>query len=387
MTISIRNWKVELPILVIAFSYFMVLINPLGWHMIIHVAPLYILFTLLSMKEMHIPCKHSIFCFAIFVLISFFSGIILFQPGTSGKIIRYVYELFILLVFLSYPFKKENVRLLIKAYIASDLLIAVKMLIQKVHIETDESRFSILNFGKIMDPNYLAALFIFPICYLFYSCIKNGITLKTGIEISVLIAVVLSTGSRGAFVSIAIACGVIFIKESCNSKKMIGSIILIIIFSLIVYFIVPHRMLERFDYHNFFDDSNSLRFNLWKTALRIFESSPFVGRGANSMINLGIFYGARINLMAHNTYLEILADYGMLGFVFWIVPFVSVLNSGIKRNNFLVVGILIGTYICAFFVTAGDSAFLWQNVLLCYAIISCQEDKSMYTGVNKVEFE
>lgn len=74
MTISIRNWKVELPILVIAFSYFMVLINPLGWHMIIHVAPLYILFTLLSMKEMHIPCKHSIFCFAIFVLISFFFG-------------------------------------------------------------------------------------------------------------------------------------------------------------------------------------------------------------------------------------------------------------------------------------------------------------------------
>lgn len=244
-----------------------------------------------------------------------------------------------------------------------------------MHIEQDVHRFSIVNFGKIMDPNYLAALFILPIILIFFGIVKGGSNVRRLGLFFILFAAVLATGSRGAFVSVILGCGIIYLKENNNIKKItIGVFILIFLF-IISFIILPREIIDRFDYRNFNDDSNSLRVNLWKTALKIFASNPIFGRGANSMINLGKSYGARLNLIAHNSYLEILADYGLVGFSLWITPFVFIFLKGIKHKNYLIVGILAGTYACAFFISAQHSAFLWQNVLICYILI--QFDKNM----------
>lgn len=383
MNIKAGKYSMNIVILLIGLSYFIVLINPLGWHMFFHTMPLYLVVVLVLWKEkVNKIYKSQVLILFLFLLYIIISGtFISMQDGTSGKIVRHIYEFFAFAVFTNYKFSEKNTKVLLKIYSVSCLAICIKMLVQRVHLERDTHRFSIINFGKIMDPNYLAALFILPIMLAFFKIVKKRVNTKQVGLLLILFGAVLATGSRGAFVSVILGCGIIYWKESGNAKRIATGIVILIFLFIISLVILPKEIIGRFDYHNFNDDSNSLRINLWTTALKIFASSPIFGRGANSMINLGKAYGARINLMVHNSYLEILADYGLIGFSLWIAPFVSILLKGIKCKNYLVVGILAGTYACAFFISAQHSAFLWQNVLICYILI--QFDKNMLVNDKK----
>ncbi len=371
MKVKLGKYSIELSVLAVGLSYFVVLINPLGWHMFLHVAPLYIFF-LLSVLQQRITWKYKsqLFIMALFVLYTLISAVFISNnSGTYGKIIRFIYEFIIFVFFVSYKFSEKNLKYLFYAYNCSCFAVCIKMILQRAHIVSDTQRFSIVNHGKIMDPNYLASLFVLPIIIFFYRCVKNGFQIRRLIPLMTLLVAVLATGSRGAFVSLILGCGIIYFKENISAKKLLTTAIILIGLFCVLLLFLPSSVFSRFDYHNFHDDSNSLRFNLWETAIRIFASNPFFGRGANSMINLGKSYGARINLMAHNSYLEILADYGLLGFLLWIFPFVSIMLKSIKQKKYLIVGILTATYSCAFFISAQDSAFLWQNVLLCYVML------------------
>lgn len=352
-------------------SFFVILINPLGWHMFIHIAPLYILFILFKnryrLKKMKQPYLVYFGLFFLYVLISFV--LIGHEKGSVGKVIRYAYEFIVLIFFASLNFQDKEISSYIRAFIYSGCAIAVKMAIQRVHIVTEAHRFTINNFSKLMDPNYLAAYLIFPICILFYMCIKGGFKGKHLIYLLILLAVVFATGSRGAFVAVVLSFGTIYIKCSDATDKKITSFFIILLAVAISFAVLPGSILERFNFKNFNDASNSLRINLWTAAWRIFMQHPIVGSGANSMMNHGLEFGARINLMVHNSYLELLADYGLIGFVFWILAYGAIIKNAIKVSNWFVVSVMLGTLCAAFFITAQDSAFLWINYLMCILML------------------
>lgn len=71
------------------------------------------------------------------------------------------------------------------------------MILQRVHLKNDTHRFSVMNFGKMMDPNFLAALFVLPIVVCFYRYIKNGFKIREMISMLILLFALLATGSRG----------------------------------------------------------------------------------------------------------------------------------------------------------------------------------------------
>lgn len=48
---------------------------------------------------------------------------------------------------------------------------------------------------------------------------------------------------------------------------------------VIIIMLLPREIISRFDYHNFNDGSNSLRLNLWGTAIKIWGSNPLLGEG------------------------------------------------------------------------------------------------------------
>lgn len=93
MNFKIGKYSVNIMTFFIGLSYFIVLINPLGWHMFFHTMPLYLVPILFLWKEkIKEIYKNQILILFLFNLYTIISGIFIpEQDGTSGKIIRYIY--------------------------------------------------------------------------------------------------------------------------------------------------------------------------------------------------------------------------------------------------------------------------------------------------------
>lgn len=370
--LSKKTIEAGIPAILIAISYFVVLINPFGWHMIIHVAPIYIIFALAvisSKKHNSHTYRREYFLFTFFVIYVLISFVVISHfEGSGGKLLRHLFELFIFIIFSRYLFTESDVQFMMSAYIFSAYAIIIKMLIQRIGWPTDPNRYTINNMDTLMDPNYLASVLLAALIINFYKCEKNSFKGKYLIKALVPALGILATGSRGAFVAGILGCAILYVSNRNIKSFIITSVVIIAGFFFFIQ-ILPASIIERFSVSNYQDASNELRFNLWTAAWNIFVSSPLFGRGGNAMMELGVSYGARINILTHNSFLDILADYGIIGFFFSMCPLVMIGVKAVIRKNTLVIALMAATFTCAFFVSAFDSAFFWQNILLSMALL------------------
>ena len=370
MEIIQKKTKMRLSIIILGLSYFFVLINPFGWNMLIHLFPFYIFFIIDSSRINNGISRVKKYCipfifFSIYAVLSmvFISNL----DGTSGKVIRIIYEMILLVLFTSYQFSRKELDYFIKCSIASGCLIGLKMIIQGSVWPTDEMRHVITNFGKMMDPNFMSAGIILPILWEGYVCLRYHFKKKDVILFCILAIIILATGSRGAALAVFVGCLILYLCNKCTRRHLLTGFI-IIVSAIIVYINLPGYVSFRFSINSLHNDdgSNYLRFNLWRTCYRIFQSSPIIGRGGNSMLNYGMEYGAFMNLMTHNTYLDMLADYGVVGFLLFISVIAGLIVRAIKYKQFFVLALSVSTVVCSIFISANHAAFFWQNIMFGY---------------------
>lgn len=143
-----------------------------------------------------------------------------------------------------------------------------------------------------------------------------------------LFAIVL-TGTRTALLSII--PGLIYILWTLRNIKM-GYRLLIFSAFIVLLFVgqslVPQSTLERLGTLSASIEANDLggRAVLWKGALRIFQDYPILGVGSGSLSSpdeLGAF--------AHNTFLSILAELGMVGFAIFMGVLGAVFLNAIRQ--------------------------------------------------------
>lgn len=86
--------------------------------------------------------------------------------------------------------------------------------------------------------------------------------------------------------------------------------------------------------NDFSSDKGSGRFELWKQAITYFMSHPLLGIGA---FNFSDYYAFEHNekLYVHNTYLEILVEAGIIGFLFYFSFCYCSLSSYLRLNYIL----------------------------------------------------
>ncbi len=363
------------PFFLFGLSFFVILINPFGWGLFYYAAPLHLPFVLTNSKRLLFRVSKPVLYFLIFVLYTFYSYFFISHYKSSIlKVLRYAYELIVFWILLKAYMPLRRIKALNKFYIFSCLGIVIKMAVQRnVLPDAEGNRYTIFNFIKFMDPNFLSALFILPCVLLFAQIINRKASKLSYLLFVSFLAAVFITGSRGGLLGILLGCGIMFLTIR-NPKVKIATIIFVI-FGIILGIKIAADKIERFT--NIYDGSNMLRFHLWYTAWKIFLSSPLFGRGTNSMIALGPEFGVRINIMVHNSMLEILADYGIFGFIFWIAPFINILRSAIKKHNVLIISILAGTFFSAVFISAQDSSFWWQNIILCALMLKYNSKEIM----------
>ncbi len=132
---------------------------------------------------------------------------------------------------------------------------------------------------------------------------------------------VIYTESRGAFISLAL----IFTLSALASKNPIRNIILLGLFSYLGYAVIPGRFFHRLDTFQDIqnDDSAMHRVEYWNFGLRMAASRPVFGVGLNNFKaytddHFKQELEGRYSQVAHNVYIEVLAETGYPGLILYL---------------------------------------------------------------------
>jgi O-antigen ligase len=190
---------------------------------------------------------------------------------------------------------------------------------------------------------------------------------------------VLSTGSRGAFVSIVPT--LIIWMYSLRSKNWIINllaILLVITGIIVVLKILPEDLYMRVigieSYTRDFQSDYS-RSSIWKTFFTVvFPISPVIGFGSGTAGLLMQKYLGRFKGM-HNTYFTMWLEYGILGLPIFIWFILSIYKKLRNQKMFIEIGLLVGTMSIIFFLDAYAKKYLWN--ILSYLLISISLNKGI----------
>ncbi len=182
---------------------------------------------------------------------------------------------------------------------------------------------------SVGDGNYFstAAALILPFVYLMiFNTKKNSEKLFfLGCLLISLVAIML-TGSRGGGLAIAVS----LLYLIWHSRHRVRNLVLIAVVGLPLAIFVPvsplHRMLHPPNGVN----TEETRLEAWNAGLKMFESHPFFGVGLGNFKTLMPLYaapGVDFKSIAHNTYIEYLAELGPLGLILFLAIVFFALRS------------------------------------------------------------
>lgn len=233
-------------------------------------------------------------------------------------------------------------------------------------------------------PNDLAAwilLTLFPVLCVALFGSKNIKTRYVTILVSIgLFILFLLAKARGAWLGLAASFFYIAL-----SRRKVWLVIILVIIALIPMVIRTEMTHHIFSIKASFDD----RVFMWKTGMRIFEDHPVIGSGINTFFNKFKEYRTdeyrdQRGSYAHNCYLQMACDLGIVGLLaflwFLISYFLSVIRSlAIIKDKFYnsaLWGMSIGIFaflIHSFFDTnlysLNLATMFWTSLGLSYSII------------------
>jgi len=108
-------------------------------------------------------------------------------------------------------------------------------------------------------------------------------------------------------------------------------------FALLVPFIVlPLLFLFAPGFTDFFNPTQVYgidRINIWQDAIAIWQRSPFMGVGAGNFQFFDLAYGTDVVGVAHNQFLEVLAEMGVQGLICLLLTIIMIGRMALKRFN------------------------------------------------------
>jgi len=130
------------------------------------------------------------------------------------------------------------------------------------------------------------------------------------------VAVVTMTGSRGGFVGLV----VIAVLLAWYSKRRGLALALLPAIAAVFFVLSPGFFVERIQSMTSYgqDESAQGRLAAWAAARRIFVSRPLTGVGLGCFQFAAREYGSGADLVAHNSFYQILAELGLVGIVAFV---------------------------------------------------------------------
>ena len=143
-----------------------------------------------------------------------------------------------------------------------------------------------------------------------------------------IIGLILS-GSRGAMLGLAVAL-IILVFESKVFMRTLCFVLPIALLLSLFFSLYPTQLLDRSE-----DPVTTAegRMMAWTGALIAFTQHPLIGIGSRNLQTVMFDFVDEANVAAHNAYLQILAENGVVGFVLFFGPFVFLLRYAWKSKT------------------------------------------------------
>ena len=266
-------------------------------------------------------------------------------------------------------------------------VIAVGATLRAFYVFISSGFFAFLN-SRVEGSANLIGLYCsiaFSLCY-FLKKTSNGKrnAFYNTLEIFNCIFVVLSA-SRKAILFLILPILFYLISKNKNPIKLFFSIIIVLFFVFIIYELLMNiEFLYQFVGHRIesmisgfsggkTDSSTSTRMILIEDGIKWFKQKPWVGYGpaVYRVLHADAYYG---NLLyAHNNYIELLVDLGLIGTVLYYILYVKLLLKSIicsikiNKKYFILVGIILSFIIGEYgLVTYYDAIF--QLILMIFLL-------------------
>lgn len=199
--------------------------------------------------------------------------------------------------------------------------------------------------------------------------------------------------SRGGF--LALGVGLIYLMFRLSRGLRPVALLLVLFIPLL--FAIPNTTIQRIIHPSQGEEQAvQSRETTWRAGLRMFAAHPLTGIGLGHFMGQVISYESPneepVESLAHNTYIELAAEMGIVGLLAWIAMFglaFYTVNRFTKKDDlarlaFLreaSIGIqaaLLTTAIGIFFLSASWFRFLWLLMFLpsCFGMIAAREQQS-----------
>ena len=276
-----------------------------------------------------------------------------------------------LIVLLANPIDKLTLEWIKTVYwLSSAILGLLSIFSSRSYLGSIAVRQVVVIFGVGIDPNNQAALLLIGIgislVHIFYE--------KKYIILSVVVFLVNSfgtflTGSRAGFLTIILS--ILFIVFLPSKKQKVSTIIikiLLVLFAFAGILFIAQRFLNINIYNRLFsfDDytGGSGRITLWRMIFEEYIKDP-------ARILFGLGWGSYSKIVqigetgsAHNTFLTILSDTGLIGFVIFMYPILNMLFSMIKERQQLPIMMVLVQFTPAFFIDSIHKRFFWNAIFI-----------------------
>jgi O-antigen ligase len=239
--------------------------------------------------------------------------------------------------------------------------------------------------GKIVgDSNYfaLAAMLGLPIAYSWFISEKRPLFRWPLFACLVVISAgTASVGSRGGLLALmAFVAFIVF-----HSKNRIRNFVVLTMLLVTPMLFIPRNPITRFIHPDYADvKASEVRIETWKAGLRMIRSHPIAGIGLGQFKPQISKYtdDPKLNKLAHNTYLEIASELGLICFGLylwllyetyksfsWLQRAAKQFHSKLFYNLALgMQGGLVGFFVSSFFLSAEYVKFFWFYVFMSIAM-------------------
>ena len=212
-------------------------------------------------------------------------------------------------------------------------------------------------------------------------------------SLSVTSVALILAASRGGFVALGV--GLIFLVVRLS--RGLRPIALLLLLFVPLLFAVPNTTIQRIIHPSQGEDQAvQSRETTWRAGLRMFAAHPFTGIGLGHFMGQVVSYESPneepVESLAHNTYIEVAAEMGILGLLAWIamfgLAFIAV-NRFTKKEAVGAVAFLreasiglqaalVTTAVGIFFLSASWFRFLWLLMFLpsCFGMIAAREQQT-----------